>query len=181
MSNSEELCRKIQENESSSGDGGGDRRSDHEEDQSYAKSSLGVRTEDQLGTNKVLGTEWNVNQDHFQFDIRDVVGSMEQMEPTKQDVASATARFFDPLVVLSPVTIMFKMFCQQLFKAKIGWNDALTGSLLENWRQLLSTMKESRVITIPRCFYSDVSPPSSTARPSDSAMPRLGHMQPLFT
>ena len=90
--------------------------------------------------------------------------SSSRSEPTKRDVASATARFFDPVGVVSPVTISFKMFCQQLFKAKIGWDDLLTGSLLERWKQLLSTMKESRVITIPRCLFSDVPPPLNSVR-----------------
>ena len=72
--------------------------------------------------------------------------------------------FFDPLGVVSPVTISFKMFCQQLFKEKIGWDDLLTGSLLERWKQLLPKMKESRVITIPRCLFSDISPPLNSVR-----------------
>ena len=73
-------------------------------------------------------------------------------------------RFFDPLGVVSPVTISLKMFCQQLFKEKIGWDELLTGSHLERWKQLLSTMKESRVITIPRCLFSNVSPPLNSVR-----------------
>ena len=130
----------------------------------YAESSLEVKTEDESGTNKVLGVQWNANRDELQFNIGDVISTMEEMEPTKRDVASATARFFDPLGVVSPVAISFKMFCQQLFKARIGGDDPLTGSLLERWKQLLSTMKESRVITIPRCLFSDVSPPLNSVR-----------------
>ena len=118
MTNSEELHHRIQESESSPADG--EIKIAHtEEDQSFAKSSLGVRTEDEPGISKVLGVPWNVNQDELQFDIRDVVSTMEDSAPTKRGVASATARFFDPV---SPVTILFKMFCQQLFKAKIGWD-----------------------------------------------------------
>ena len=163
--NSEDLRRRIRESESSSSEAGGaDKKSHHEEDQSYAKSSLGVKTEDESGTNKVLGVQWNANRDELQFNIGDVISTMEEMEPTKRDVASATARFFDPLGVVSPVTISFKIFCQQLFKARIGWDDLLTGSLLERWKQLLSTMKESRAITIPRCLFSDVSPPLNSVK-----------------
>ena len=105
--------------------------------------------------------QWNANRDELQFNIGDVISTMEEMESTKRD---ATARFFDPLGVVSPVAISFKMFCQQLFKARIGWDDPLTGSLLERWKQLLSTMKESRAITIPRCLFSDVSPPLNSVR-----------------
>ena len=113
--NSEDLRRRIRESESSSSEAGGaDKKSHHDEDQSYAESSLEVKTEDESGTNKVLGVQWNANRDKLQFNIGDVISTMDEMEPTKRDVASATARFFDPLGVVSPVAISFKMFCQQL-------------------------------------------------------------------
>lgn len=34
---------------------------------------------------------------------------MEDSEPTKQSVVSITAKFFEPLGVVSPVTILFKI------------------------------------------------------------------------
>ena len=150
--NSKELSRKIQGNESSPLDGGADNVSHHEEDQSYAKSSLGVKTEDKPGINKVLGVQWNVDRDEFQFDFQDIISAMEDLEPTKRDVASATARFFDPLGVVAPMTIWFKMFCQQLCEARIGWDEILTGSLPKKWKCLLVMMKETRVVTVLRCL-----------------------------
>ena len=93
--NSTDLSRRIQQNESS--DGRGANRTPHEEDQSYAKSSLGTKTEDEPGTHKVLGVLWNAVRDDLQFNISDVVNGMEDLQPTKRGVASATARFFDPL------------------------------------------------------------------------------------
>ena len=103
---------------------------------------MGVKTEeDKPGISKVLGVPWNVDEDEFQFDFQDAICTMEHLEPTKRDVASATARFFDPLGVVAPVTILFKIFCQQLCKARIGWDEILTGSLLEKWKCLLAMMK----------------------------------------
>ena len=67
--NSEELSRRIQESESSSVDGGAGKMLHSEEDQSYAKSSLGVKTEVEPGISKVLGVQWSVNGDEFQFDV----------------------------------------------------------------------------------------------------------------
>lgn len=161
--NSEELSQRIQANESL--DGQTDDEAPHnEEDQSYAKSSLGVKTEDEPGTNKVLGVQRSVNRDELQFDIQDVTRAMEDLEPTNRDVASATARFFDPLGVILPVTILFKMFCQELCKTRISWDETLTGRLLEKWQYLLSMMKEAQVVTIPRCLYRDISMPLDSAR-----------------
>ena len=100
-----------------------------EEDQSYAKSSLGSATDEEQGVHKVLGVQWDVTQDSFHFDIGDVAHKMENSEPTKRGVVSITVRFFDPLGVVSPVTILFKMFCQQLCEARISWVEPLSGSL----------------------------------------------------
>ena len=35
-----------------------------------------------------LGVQWNANRDELQFNIGDVISTMEEMEPTKRDVAS---------------------------------------------------------------------------------------------
>ena len=65
-----------------------------EEDQSYAKSSLGPKTEEKQGISKVLGVQWDVGQDKFQLDIGDVALMIEDSEPTKRSVVSISARFF---------------------------------------------------------------------------------------
>lgn len=65
---------------------------------------------------------------------------MVDSEPTKRNVVSMTSRFFDP------VTILFKMFFQQLCEAKLGWDDSLMGGLLKEWTRLYM----DRVI--PRCY-----------------------------
>ena len=101
-------------------------------------------TEDEPRTNKVLGALWNVRQDKFHFDIHDVVDTMEDSVPTKTNVASATARFYNSLGVVSPVTILFKVFYQQLCKARFGWDETLSGSLLMEWKHLPSVMKTTR-------------------------------------
>lgn len=91
-----------------------------EEDQSFAKCSLGDKVSEVQGVHKILGVQWDFTKDEFQFDIGDVTCTMESAEPTKRSVISVAAIFFNPLGVVSPVTILFKMFCQHLCKAKVG-------------------------------------------------------------
>ena len=113
VTNSEKLRQLIRE-ESSSGGGETGEPVHAEEDQSYAKSSLGPKTEEKQGISKVLGVQWDVGQDKFQLDIGDVALMIEDSEPTKRSVVSISARFFDPLGIISPVTVLFKIFCQKL-------------------------------------------------------------------
>ena len=69
-------------------------QSDPEEDQSYAKTSLGVKMSDSPGSTKVLGVLWDVLHDELLFDIGEVAEVMEPLEPTKRNLVGITARFF---------------------------------------------------------------------------------------
>ena len=81
---------------------------------------------------------------------------MKNSSPTKRNVVGAAAKFFDPLGVLSPVTIMFKMLAQDLCEAKVSWDELLSGSLLDRWNNLLSNLQDSQPIVIPRCMCSAI-------------------------
>ena len=116
-----------------------------EEDQSYAKSSLGVEVEEKQGIHKILGVQWDVTRDELLFDLSEVVTLLEDSNPTKRSVVAVTAKFFDPLGVISPVTILYKMLCQQLCEMKIGWDEPLSGKLLEKWNSLASMMKLAKI------------------------------------
>lgn len=105
--------------------------------------------------------QWNITQDRFCFGIGEVACTTENLEPTKRNAVSVTAKFFDPLGVVSPVTILFKIYCQQLCEAKVGWDKPLTGSLLENWDHLLSVLRSAGDIVIPRCLLCDTAQPTS--------------------
>ena len=73
VTNSAELHRLIQEEESSAVGRGTGKRVHVEEDQSYKKSILSVKTEEKQGISKVLGVQWDVAKDQFHLDFRDVI------------------------------------------------------------------------------------------------------------
>ena len=79
---------------------------------------------------------------------------MTDSEPTKRTVVGMVAQFFDHLGIVTPVTILFKMFFQQLCEVGKGWDDPLTDDLLERWRQHHSSLSGGSVITIPRSYIS---------------------------
>ena len=180
VTNSDELCHRIQLNEHrfenggappnclmsevAVGDGGADNLTHTEDDQSYAKTSLGVDVDEEQGVHKILGVEWNISCDNLQFNFGGVFAAIENSEPTKKSVVSATAKFFDPLGILSPVTILLKMFAQRLCEAGVGWDEALTGDLLGQWERLLTMLRGAKTILIPRCVYSNMVHPVQSAK-----------------
>lgn len=87
VTNSEELHRPIGANEQDSG-GPSAAVSMEEEDQSYAKGTLGVNSGDVDGRHKILGVVWDFIQDAFTFNIGDVSHHMESSEPTKRNVVN---------------------------------------------------------------------------------------------
>ena len=79
---------------------------------------------------------------------------MENLEPTKRSVVSVTAKFFDPFGIVSPVTVLFKIFTQELCEA-VKWDEALTNDLLVQWKRLLMMVKNAKTIEIPRYLLLD--------------------------
>ena len=48
------------------------------------------------------------------------------------------------------------MFFQCLCEAGVGWDAPLTGDLLREWSQLVSSLQGPESLVIPRCYFSDV-------------------------
>ena len=71
---------------------------------------------------------------------------MVSIEPTERNVVSMSARFFDPLGIMSPVTVLFKIFFQTLCESKIGWDEPLPSDLQLGWDQLVKALEGSPML-----------------------------------
>ena len=99
---------------------------------------------------QVLGVRWNVTTDQLVFDVSDIYRLMKDTKPTKRNAVSLATRFFDPLGVISPITVRFKLLFQRLCENKTGWDEPLTGTLLTEWKSLTSDLERCEPISIPR-------------------------------
>ena len=77
--------------------------------------------------------------------LRDITA----MKPTMRNVIGLSARFYDPLGLLSPVTVQFKMLFQDVCAARLNWDEMLSGVLLTKWNCLLSGLEQSQTLCIP--------------------------------
>ena len=77
---------------------------------------------------------WDVNTDELIVDISHLMQSMRNMEPSKRNVMSIAAKIYDPIGIISPITIRFKHFLQLMCKEQLDWNEHLKGDLLKGWK-----------------------------------------------
>ena len=63
---------------------------------------------------------------------------------------------FDPLGLISPITVEMKILFQDICVAKFKWDDELSVEFKKRWKQILINLEEVDKILVPRkyCFYN---------------------------
>ena len=112
-----------------------------EETETFPKSTLEHSQGDPKGE-KVLGLAWDLVRDSIQFHLTHIADKAEKLEPTKPNVLSVLASLFDPLGIISPVTVSMKILFQALCKAKVDWDEPLSGEEKKNGRNEKETCSQ---------------------------------------
>ena len=125
---------------------------------SWASSSPEVRTKaqqdgiaDTAVTVNVLGLMWDISQDSLRLADR-VFSSLDVAQPTKKGVLQDLSRVFDLLGMLTPVTILAKLFMQQLWQSKLKWDEPLTAQLTTEWKCVFADLKQTSSLYVPRQY-----------------------------
>ena len=92
---------------------------------------------------KVLGVHWNIIEDRLVLNINHIAESARTLEPSKRNIVSLVSRFYDPLGIITPVTIQFKMLAQDLCEAKLSWDQSISGELLSKWNRLVDSLQQA--------------------------------------
>ncbi|XP_018364596.1 PREDICTED: uncharacterized protein LOC108762191 [Trachymyrmex cornetzi] len=96
---------------------------------------------------KILGLYWDVNQDVFQYRLR---LSEETSKITKRKVLTQVSQIYDPLGWLGPSIVKAKILLQRLWQTNKGWDEPISGEMLEMWKQWRSQIHNVQQISIPR-------------------------------
>ncbi|XP_036143399.1 uncharacterized protein LOC118645797 [Monomorium pharaonis] len=95
---------------------------------------------------KVLGIAWNPTRDAFQIKI-----STEDLIPrTKRTILSTVAKLYDPLGWVTPVIVASKIFMQQLWRGRIGWDEQIPDDLFHNWSRLYTRLSHLNNLHLSR-------------------------------
>lgn len=81
-----------------------------------------------------LGLKWYFEADKIGFKHN---MELKNKITTKTSVLSQIATIYDPLGLLSPITIYNKILMQEIWKEKIGWDDKISENIEKKWHKFL--------------------------------------------
>ena len=120
----------------------------------------------------VLGIVWDPGDDIFKVKVRvnlsrkyrstrlerdlnyDEIPSLLEMKISKRMLLSITNSCYDPLGLLSPITIRMKIAMRKLYSKdlKLSWDEDLNEITKREWVHILMTVKNAEVTSFQRCI-----------------------------
>ena len=129
-----------------------------EHDESYVKpNSQGLSTSTPIDEDifvKVLGMNWNTLEDEIIFSFAELYKYASSLPLTKRSVLKVTAKIYDPMGFLSPLTVEMKILFQELCIEKTNWDSELKGESLRKWKSFLQDLILIDCYHIPRCYFA---------------------------
>nr|CAI5818943.1 unnamed protein product [Callosobruchus analis] len=104
-------------------------------------------------TRRTLGIVWQARQDVLSYAIDIEMPS--QTYTTKRVVLSIISRVFDPLGLISPIIITFKILLQRLWQQNLGWDEPLPRALLDTWQDCVRHLGSINELKITRLTFID--------------------------
>jgi hypothetical protein len=105
-----------------------------------------------LPIEKALGVGWDVQTDSFVFKPTDA----DTLTSTKRGVISVVSAIFDPCGFLTPFTFIAKCLIQDLWRARLSWDDVIDDSHQERWKMWLVDLQHLSDLKIPRFHGLDL-------------------------
>ena len=111
-----------------------------EEEPTYAKQQLGIP---QGGLSSLLGLPWNKERDTLSVPI-----PVEKATVTKRGILAKLAKIYDPLGLVSPVTLQGKLIYRAVCDKKSAWDAELSRDLAKLWDKWESRLPYN--VKVPR-------------------------------
>ena len=96
---------------------------------------------------------FGIESDTLQFNFVDLINEAKSLPPTKQSLLKISAKIFDPLGLLSTITIQWKVLFQLLCNENVKWDDELRDKDLKKWDLLISDLQSLNNVCVPRCYF----------------------------
>ncbi|CAC5389634.1 unnamed protein product [Mytilus coruscus] len=112
-----------------------------------ASSVVSLGTSDMLPSDKALGVIWDVNEDKIKFKVK-----LSDKPLTRRGILSIVSSIFDPLGLVSPVTLRAKAIVQHLCKEKFGWDEQIPQEYHNKWKSWVKNLPCLENLSVNRCF-----------------------------
>ncbi|XP_055615150.1 uncharacterized protein LOC129761453 [Toxorhynchites rutilus septentrionalis] len=103
---------------------------------------------------KLLGLLWDPRNDIF-FITNPFRQQATNDNVTKRGIYSEISKLFDPIGIIAPVIVAAKLLVQQLWKAKLDWDEPVNIECLHQWKELKTELPLLTHINVPRCVTFD--------------------------
>ena len=105
---------------------------------------------------RVLGQIWNTSTDQLKIDLTKILTGVNHSNVTKRIILSTTAKFYDPLGLISPIVLMFKLLFQQLCKSDLSWDEIVNEDMTRRWQRIINSLKDAGEIFLNRCYCKEL-------------------------
>lgn len=95
---------------------------------------------------KILGMQWETRNDMFGFKVDVNVNA----KITKRNVLSEVQKIFDPLGVISPIVLHGKLIMQEIWSAKLDWDQKLPEKIEKEWIWFCKQVDAIQHVSFPR-------------------------------
>ena len=79
---------------------------------------------------------------------------MSSLLVTKREILSESAQIYDPLGLLTPITVKAKLLLQILWRRKVDWDEPLDQEIRDKWLSIATDIQEATHIVYPRPYFT---------------------------
>ena len=101
-------------------------------------------------TQNVLGLEWDPRLDQLQVVVSEKLMNEASWKFSKRNALALISSLFDPLGLLSPLSIRGRIFLLTLWKAKVSWDESLTEEHTNILIKILREFQRASEFSFPR-------------------------------
>ena len=124
-----------------------DIQNEKKDESTYKQSQLGFSSH---AFRKVLGLNWDTNNDFLVYKFADIIAVASKLEITKRNIPRVSAMFYDPLGLICPIVLQFRLIFQSLCAEKLEWDSSLPLHHSVQWKKLLNNLTKLRTVSVKR-------------------------------
>ena len=103
---------------------------------------------DELPVERVLGVRWFDQTCELGFETNNL-----NRPETKRGILSSVCSLYDPLGFAAPVALTARALIQDIWKAKLDWDQPLEEHFLNRWRTWTMQLSSLSELRIPRSYF----------------------------